>query len=378
MSGEKTEKPTTRKLKKAKEKGEVLKSTEITQATIFLACCLLVFASSFVVIPRLKAIIVGWPEVFSSAKAARAAVFSTGAFEDAVIGQLGPVALGVLSDAWSLILLALLSMCALLVSVALLTVGLQVRGVFSLDPMTFKPERLNPAANLKKIFSSRTIIDLAKTLTKIGVIAFIVIGTVRSAIPFWMPVTMVGIGDSVLRLLMQSLFQIGLSCLAFYIFMAALDYGHQYYEYMKQQRMTKDEVRREYKEVEGDPMLAGYRKALMRALAQEAPAAALAQAKVVITNPTHISVAIAYTVGSGTLPRVVAMGTESVAFTIRNEAKKLGIPVIESKYLARKLFAQVKAGDLIPKTTFVEVAKILAKTPSFARPEPEAGKVAAI
>jgi flagellar biosynthesis protein FlhB len=176
---------------------------------------------------------------------------------------------------------------------------------------------------------------------------------------------------AIARLLGHSLLNLALGCLALYVFMAAADYAHQFYEYMKQQRMTKDEVRREYKEIEGDPLIKGHRRALAIALATEEPAQRLAGAKVVVTNPTHLSVALAHDARIGGLPVVVAKGAGPMAMRIREEARRLGVPITENKPLARALYAKVEVGAFITADTFAEVAKLLATVPRLTRAQSE-------
>jgi flagellar biosynthesis protein FlhB len=354
VSGEKTEKPTSRKLKKAREKGEVFKSTDVTQTAVFVAALMLAYLGSVFYLPRLRAFVQAWPQWFD-----QAATQTSAAPGNAANDSLAGIALIALEAGWQALLFAVIPLVVGLAAVAILVNSLQVRGVFSVDPLTPKPERLNPASNLKRLFSSRNIVDVMKTLIKVSVIGLIVGWTLWVSLPQWMPAVASGTADSVGQLMVSAMLLIALWCLAVYLFMSAADYGHQFFEYMKQQRMSKDEIRREYKEVEGDPMIKGQRKSLMRSLAQSKPTQGLAQARVVVTNPTHLSVALAYTPGEG-LPSVVDKGAGPEALAIRQEAKRLGIPVIERKPLAQKLFATVEVGESIPQVLFADVANLLA------------------
>jgi type III secretion protein U len=356
MEGEKTEQPTPRKLKKAREKGEVWKSVEVIHTAQFAVMLLLGWLLVALYLPRLGALFDAWP-VFISAAAASpqpAAQVATQAAEQAT----------------QALLLAWAPVIVVPFAVGVFAAAMQVRGVFSMDPLVPKAERLNPGANLKRLVSSRNLIDLVKTLSKVVLIGLAVVLSLQAALPQWVQAAAVPqaphTGKTVSLLLGQSLLALALACLALYVFVAAADYAHQYYEYMKQQRMTKDEVRREYKEMEGDPYIKGHRMGLARALANEGPAQ-LATARVVVTNPTHLSVALAYDAAAGGLPSVVAKGADAAAMAIRHEARRLGIPVVENKPLARRLYAQVAVGSFITADTFADVARLLAAAQRPAR-----------
>jgi flagellar biosynthesis protein FlhB len=357
MSGEKTEQPTNRKLKKAREKGEVFKSSDITHTAVFVVALMLAYLGSVFYLPRLQAFVQGWPQLFSqAAKQADPAQAGVSNPSSSVAANIAGAAL---AAGWDALLFAMFPLVIGLAAVAIFFNAMQVRGIFSADPLTPKAERLNPGANLKRLFSSRNLVDLVKTLIKVAVIGLIVGWTIWVSLPQWIPVVAGGSGSAVGHMVADALLIISLWCLAVYIFMSAADYGHQFYEYMKQQRMSKDEVRREFKEVEGDPMIRGHRKALMRSMATRQSGQSLTQARVVVTNPTHLSVAIAYTPGQG-LPCVVAKGAGPEAMEIRQEAKRLGIPVIERKPLAQKLFARTEVGESISADLFADVANLLA------------------
>lgn len=363
MDGEKTEQPTPRKLKKAREKGQVWKSTEITQTAEFAVLMLLGWLMVTLYLPRLRELFDVWP-VFI-ARASGVASAASGA----------PVAYAALEHAGRVLLLALAPAIVVPLAIGLLVSALQVRGVFSLDPLLPKAERLSPGANLKRLFSSRNLVDLAKTLVKVVVIGVSVLVALRTAAPAWAMAVHNASASDIAVLLGRSMLALALACLGLYVFMAAVDYAHQFYEYMKQQRMTKDEVRREYKEIEGDPYLKAFRRALGRALATEGPGQ-LTGARVVVTNPTHLSVALAYDAGTGLLPRVVAKGAGSDAMAIRHAARHRGIPVIENKPLARRLYLQVAVGSFITADCFADVARLLAVVPRAPRASGESwGKV---
>jgi flagellar biosynthesis protein FlhB len=356
MSEEKTEQPTPRKLKKARDKGEVFKSTEVTQTVVFIALVGVAVLGLRLWLPLLHAEMLAWPARIAElpqAQAPQAWVLLMSAAHSAVVVMAWPLAL----------------VFGLAAAFGLLAAGLQVRGVLSGDPLAPKAERLNPGANLKRLFSTRNVYDVLKILVKVSLVGTAVYLTTKAAFPDWL--AFLRSGGSAMHLsalLAQTLLAVAIACIAIYTLAAAVDYGHQFFEYIKQQRMSKDEVRREFKELEGDPYIKGYRRAIMRMMATEAPAGALSGARAVVTNPTHYAVALAFDAASGGLPSVVAKGVDRAAKKIREEATRLGLPIIEDRALARKLYAKVPQGQFITSDTFADVARLIARLPPVRGP----------
>jgi type III secretion protein U len=351
MSEEKTEQPTPRKLKKARDKGEVFKSSEITQTVVFVALVGVAALGLRYWVPLLHAELQAWPLRIVQLAAAEP-------------GEALPLLLQAGTTALWAVVLPLAAIFGTELVFGLLASGLQVRGVLSAEPMTPKAERLNPGANLKRLFSTRNAWDLVKTLVKVSLLGTALWVAVRAALPDWFGFLAHGGNATVLgTMLARTLLVLALMCLAIYVLAGGVDYGHQFYEYMKQQRMSKDELRREYKEIEGDPYVKGYRRALMRLMATEAPEGKLSGARVVVTNPTHYAVALAYDPLAGGLPSVVAKGVEKAALAIRREAQRLGVPLVENRPLARRLYAQVAVGHYIGNDVLADVARLLAQLP---------------
>ena len=148
---------------------------------------------------------------------------------------------------------------------------------------------------------------------------------------------------------------------AFWMLLLALaDYGFQKFQYVRNLRMTKQEVRDEYKQAEGDGMMKGRMRAMARAIAKNRMMADIPTANVVITNPTHIAVALRYDPSMSRAPKVVAVGAGSIAARIREKAVESKIPIVEAKPLARALWRACEVGDEIPVTLYEAVAKVLA------------------
>jgi type III secretion protein U len=185
-------------------------------------------------LPRLRGLFQTWPTLIERSRSAAA-------------GGDMQLALSALQDALHAWLAAVAPLLLAPIAAGLLVSALQVRGVLSLEPLIPKAERLNPADNLKRLVSSRNLIDLAKTSVKVLLIGIAVALTLKFALPQWLRAVAGAAPNGVAQLLGHGLVAIATACLVLYALMAAVDYAHQYFEYMKAQRMTKDEVRREYR-----------------------------------------------------------------------------------------------------------------------------------
>jgi type III secretion protein U len=157
------------------------------------------------------------------------------------------------------------------------------------------------------------------------------------------------------RLLLKLFIGIGV----LYVAHAAIDYGHQYYEYMKKMRMSKDEVKREYRDSEGNPEIKSERRRLAQELLFSPPGEATKKATVLVVNPTHFAVAIFYEPGVTDLPMVVEKAVDDQALFLRGVARDAGVPVFEYPLLARQLFSTVQTFKYVPKDLFPAVAEVL-------------------
>ncbi len=336
---EKTEKATAKKLQDARKKGEVAKSKDATSAVVFVVLFGLLWVSGGTFMAAIYALL----EVAIDAPAQ--------------VGSGKPWALlfeQLARDAARIVVPVLVAAV-----VAAVLAGLaQVRGVFSFEPMQFKPERLNPAEGLKNLFSTRQLFELLKLIAKtaaLGVALFVVIktglpGAVRTV--YAEPAAAGLVGWKLL------LWLCGVAALI-YAVMSIADIGLQIFEFLKQQRMSKDEVRREQRDMDGDPHVRGRRRQLARELANGQGGAPLAKASVVLANPTHVAVAVWYERGITELPVIIAKGLDADAQAIKREAHKLRVPIVENPPLARQLFADVGLNEPIEEAHFEAVAEVL-------------------
>ena len=241
-----------------------------------------------------------------------------------------------------------------------LAVGVgQGRGTLTAKPLQPDWSRLSPVKNLKRFLSPRPLVDLLKALAKIVVVGVVVYVALSgglddlSRLPQSGPAALV----EVLRgQITTVLLAAGLALLA----LAAADYGYQSWQHQRELRMTKEEVKKELRESEGDPLIRARLRSLGRSLARMRMMQAVPTADVVVTNPTHIAVALRYDPDVADAPVVVAMGSRKLAQRIRRTAIEAGVPVVESKPVARALFATARIGQPIPPMLYVALAEILA------------------
>lgn len=235
----------------------------------------------------------------------------------------------------------------------------QGRGTFT--DKTLKPDwsRLSPAKNLQKYLTPRPIVDLLKALAKLAIVGAVVYVAMAGALEEFTRLPQSGplallhsLQGEIARVLLAA----GLALLA----LAGLDFGYQSWQHQQELRMTKEEVKKELRESEGDPLIRARLRSLGRSLARMRMMQAVPTADVVVTNPTHIAVALRYDPDVAEAPIVVAMGVRKTAQRIRKLALKSGVPVIESKPVARALFAAARIGHPIPPMLYIAVAEILA------------------
>ncbi len=233
-------------------------------------------------------------------------------------------------------------------------------GVFVVrDAIAFKPERLDPVQNLGRILSARGAVKVASALLKAAVIVAVFAVALRGRLDEVATYATQGFEQSVPRLgsLLLDLF---LRCCGALLVLGLADLLFQRWQHGRELRMTRQQVRDEAKEQEGDPQVKRRVRDRMRSIVEKPLAEAVRTAAVVITNPTHFAVALEYAEGKHAAPRVVAKGADHLAQEIRRLARDADVPVIEQPPLARALFREVSVGDAIPESLYRAVASVLA------------------
>ena len=342
MANEKTEKATPKRREDARKKGQIARGPELPAALSFLGALFALKLISADIFER-----VGF--------AIRDSAYKAFAFKPLTDTDLHIMFL----DAAKLF--ALLSMPAMLVGFAAVLAGNFAQGGLSLNggALMPKPDKFNPAKNIKKIFGLDSVFNLGKSLLKFVVIASVAYGVLSPLIenaPKFIHAPLA----TVAMQLGGTLYTLAFRCGLVLVVLAAADYGYAWYKHEKSLRMSKQDIRDEFKQQEGDPMIKGQRRRAARALAQKRSIADVPTATVVITNPTHFAIALRYDRDTDAAPVMVAKGADVLAAKIRELAKDNDIPMIENPPLARALYRSVEPNQIIPVEFFAAVAEILA------------------
>ena len=338
---ERTEPASPWRRKQFRERGEVARSREVGAAALFLAA--------------------GGMVVLGAPNAARlfGAMFHDGlslAGEANDVGAGGLPALGTALSAVAPVLLTVLGVVAI---VTLASSLLQTGLLWTAKPLKPNFGKLFSLKKLKNMFfSTQMVVELLKTLLKVGTLGFIGWKVLASQLPALttLPARDVGHAAILLATLLQWLF---LAVGAGAVLIAALDYAWQRRQMEQKMKMTREEAKRERMQQEGNPLFRGLRRQKHRDLSMNHVLRDVPKADVVLANPTHFSVALRYRADEGIAPRVVAKGRDRVALAIRREARRHGIPVMENPPLARALFQLVKVGHPVPEKLYQAVAEVM-------------------
>jgi flagellar biosynthetic protein FlhB len=338
---EKTEQASPKRVEKAREDGDVPRSKE-------LATCMLLFAAGLGFL------------MFGSGLSAAMKGYFIDAFNfkrDAVFNS--EILLNEEVHGLTNVLLALLPLGLILFVVAMFSQVIIGGWNFNVNALVPNFNRLNPLRGITNMISTNALVELIKAILKatvVGIIAFVVISTDYPAILSlsMMPLA-VGISS------MGSMLVHGFLMIVFgLVLIAAIDVPYQLMHYSSKLKMTKEEVRQESKEANGNPEIKARVRQQQREVARRRMMAEIPKADVIITNPTHYAVAIKYTEGGVGAPKLIAKGADEVALRIRQIAKDNKVPMLESPKLARALFAHSELGDEIPVALYSAVAEVLA------------------
>jgi len=339
--GDKTEAPTPKRRREAHEKGQVAKSQEVTTAMAFLAAAGVLQMVAGTLANDLR-------ELFQAG--ARAASRPVGSPEAA--------AAFIRTFGWRA-LSAIAPLVLLMAGASLFVNALQARGVLSTKALSPEWGRLSPAKNAKRLFGPKPIADLAKSLLKLGVIVAAIATVVDTAWPSLASLPQQS-PFAVLPTVQKYAVRVLLISGAAYLAVAMADYAFQLWQFERNLRMSREEVKRELKDTEGDMMVKARLRSMGRSLARQRMFHEVPTADVVITNPTHIAVALRYDLTKAPAPEIVAMGQRKIAERIKKVAHEAGVPVLENKPLARALLASGRIGSLVPPELYVAVAEVLA------------------
>lgn len=342
FAGEKTERATPKKRQDARKKGQVLKSQDVTSAIVLLSVFLFLLIGAGSMRDR----------ILSFFKQ----TFSKYMLMDSLSIE---VAIQIYKDVVVEMAYVLLPIMAIAVVAGVAGNFLQFGLLFTTEPLKFDLTKLDPIKGLKRIISVRSIIELLKSILKISLI-----GSVTTAI-LWMNIDEVlslsfKSAGATLRTIAKLTVLMGIAASTVLLIIAILDYLYQKFDYEKNLKMSKQDIKDEYKNSEGDPLIKSkikqrQREMAMRRMMQEVP-----HADVVITNPTHYAIALKYDDETMDAPQVIAKGTDLIAQKIKLIAKENNVVMVENRPLARAMYDQVEIGKHIPDEFFKAVAEVLA------------------
>lgn len=339
-SGEKTEEPTPHKLREARKKGQVAKSKDLTTALMMIVAFLTLKSSGPMIWENLVAI-------------------SYETFDYIPIEFSASVAGNILKNCMNIFLLSMAPLFMANMLVALVVESIQTGFVLSFEPLTPDFNKLNPIEGVKKFFSLKQFVELFKSVIKMTIVVTIIYFAIKEEfymvviaqqLTLWQVMAFTG------SIVMKVVIRVGI----FYLIISIFDFMYQYYEFIKGLKMSKKEIKDEYKRLEGDPTVKQRQKDAARQMSQGRQMGAVPGADVVVTNPVHIAIALQYTPNVMKAPKVVAKGKRIIAQEIKRIAERNYIPIIQNPPLAQGLYKLSEVGGDVPPLYYKIVAEILA------------------
>jgi len=339
---ERTEEATSRRREEAREKGQVARSQEIISVGILAACLIYFYFGASGLLKKVMSLMThGFQTAgqFNLTPDSFTSLFSDYVFKGFII--LFPLMLTVL-------------VAGILGNV------LQIGIMFSSESVMPKLEKIDPVKGFQRLFSVRSIVELIKGIFKVCVVSIVAYVIIKAEVTNMLLPLMEQSVWEIMTYFGRVCFKIILSTTIVLVGLAILDYIYQRWEYEKSLRMTKQEIKDEYKNTEGDPLIKSRIRRMQREVAQKRMMAKVPKADVIITNPTHLAVAIQYNPEKMAAPKVVAKGANIIAEKIREIAGENDIPIVENKPLAQVLYKTVAIDRSIPEDLYRAVAEILA------------------
>jgi flagellar biosynthetic protein FlhB len=338
---DRTERPTYRKLRKAREKGQVARSKEVPSAIVLLGILLVLYYTGQKILGELQ-------RVMREFLTLRIPADVSATFISGIAGSVGyqvAIMIGPL----------LLTAFALAMGANLA----QTRGLLSWEALGFHIEKLNPSNGLGKIFSKNGLMELLKSFAVLVIVSVISYQVVSKHAALYPHLVLMDTRQ-LIHWTGSISYEVFLRVAVFLVIMAIGDYMFQRHRFLESLKMTKQEVKDEFKDMEGDPHVKGRIRRIQREMVRKRMMTDVPKADVVITNPTHYAVALLYKMESMEAPQVVAKGVGYLALKIKELAQKHDIPLVENMPLAQALYKTVEVGEYIPASLYKAVAEILA------------------
>lgn len=338
--GEKTEKATPKKLRDARKKGQIAKSQDLPSAFTFIVSMWVILGTSVALYHYLGDFVIA-------------------AFKKIPDGDLGNAIVGFFYEGIRVIFLASMPVMVVVTIIGVVINFLMVGPVFATEVFKFDIKKFNPVENLKAKFKLKTLVELIKSCLKISVAGWLIYGVMYNSIPVLIKTVSMPMASSLLvfdAFLMEVLVKVGL----FFIAVAVMDFAYQKYNFGKEMMMEKFEIKQEYKNSEGDPHIKGKRKQIAQEIAYEqGPSGGVKNAAALVTNPTHLAVALGYKKGIDAAPYILGMGKDLVAEQMIKVAKEYNIPIVRNIKLAHSLWDNAEIYEYIPEEAYAPVAKVL-------------------
>ena len=338
---ERTESATAKRREQAREEGQVVKSREVVSTSLFLGHLLFFFFAGASLFQKVQQVIHDGLATFGEVELSRQDI--VGVFRH-YLYQLTDI---------------LFPLFLMLFVLGLVANVLQTGLLFSLKALEPKYSRLNPWQGLQHILSLQSVNELVKSLIKIGLVGYIAYAAIAAEIGQFLPLSQQALTD-IVRYLGSSILRIGTHTAYALIALAILDYAFQRWQYEKHLRMSRQEIKEERKESEGDPQIRSRIRSVMREMARRRMMEDVPKADVVVTNPTHLAVALRYQRQDMPAPKVVAKGAGYIAERIKAVAREHSVPLVENRMVAQSLYKTVEIGEVIPEVLYRAVAEILA------------------
>jgi type III secretion protein U len=350
MSGEKTERPTDHRLRQAREEGQVCKSKDLTQTLLLGALFGYTFAAAGDIV-----------KLFADLMVAPAKAYGT-SFRGA--------AAFMIAQAVDSLLRLLLPYLLIVVVVGVLAETMQSGFLFAPKALKVDAEKLNPVTNLKQMFSMKNIVEFLKSNLKVIFLSALVAIVIRDSLDAMLKIPAAGIEAVGLAMIDMMTVLIACTFIA-YGAIAIFDFAYQRHSYIKGLMMSMEEIKQEHKQLEGDPHVKSHRRHLAQEIAMGEVEQRTRKSSAVITNPTHLAVAIYYEEGLTPLPIVMTKGEDLVAHRMVRVARDAGVPVMQNIPLARALMATEDIDQYIPAELVEPVAEVLRALRRLAEQRPE-------
>jgi type III secretion protein U len=337
---EKTEKATPKKLKDAKKKGQVAKSQDLPAAFTFIASVAIVL-------------------YLASSLYHQIADFLVVTFRSVTHPDVGTDILNLFYKSIEVIFIASIPVLGLVAFLGVVVTFLTVGPVFAPEVFKFDIKKFNPVDNLKAKFKIKTLVELLKSLLKVGIAAYLIYLVMYKSIPVLIQTVSMPITGALIvfnAFLMEVVVKVGL----FFLVIAVMDFLYQKHAFAKEMMMEKFEIKQEYKNSEGDPHIKSKRRQIAQEIAyQEGPSGGVRRAQAIVTNPTHLAIAIGYERDIDVAPYIVAMGQDVLAERIIKIAEQYNIPVLRNIPLAHKLWDEGELYEYVPEETYEALSEIL-------------------